>query len=475
MLKIAIIVGRRAPAARPTRLRAGCSTLPPGAVTLRSRSSTLPTSSCRCSTRPCRRRWASIRSRTPRPGRRRSRGFDAFVFVTPEYNHSMSGALKNAIDFLFREWNDKAAGFVSYGSVGGARAVEQLRLVMGELKVADVRAQCRSVAVHRFREFHDVQAAAAAGSGGRGDAGRPDPLGPRAAGDAARSQREMNAMTTVIQPSAIEQRPRAIADRTFGDRRGPISRLMSPSGLGRRLKPFVFLDLFDAGGSDLSGFGWHPHSGIATLTYLWQGSTRYEDTTGAAGLLPAGGVEWFKAAGGAWHGGGSGNSGRSRGFQLWLALPPSEELDPSESIYLSPEETPSAGAVSVLLGSFGGVDSPLKAPSPINYLAVHLKAGETWRYEPPASHDVAWLALASGSLAVPEPVAAGELVAFDKSNHPIDVRTETDSEFVLGSAASHPHDLVLGYYSVHTSPDALDTAERRIAEIQARLREEGVL
>ena len=81
---------------------------------------------------------------------------------------------------------------------------------------------------------------------------------------------------------------------------------MSPSGLGRRLKPFVFLDLFDAGGSDLSGFGWHPHSGIATLTYLWQGSTRYEDTTGAAGLLPAGGVEWFKAAGGAWHGGGAG-------------------------------------------------------------------------------------------------------------------------------------------------------------------------
>ncbi len=68
--------------------------------------------------------------------------FDAFVFVTPEYNHSMSGALKNAIDFLFREWNDKAAGFVSYGSVGGARAVEQLRLVMGEIKVADVRAQC---------------------------------------------------------------------------------------------------------------------------------------------------------------------------------------------------------------------------------------------------------------------------------------------------------------------------------------------
>ena len=190
---------------------------------------------------------------------------------------------------------------------------------------------------------------------------------------------------------------RTIAFRTFGDRHGPVTRLMSPSGLGRRLKPFVFLDLFDASGSDLSGFGWHPHSGIATLTYLWQGSTRYEDTTGAAGLLPAGGAEWFKAAGGAWHGGGAGNEGRSRGFQLWMALPPGEELGASESIYLSPEEVPSTGPVSVLLGRYGGVDSPLKAASPINYLAVRLKAGETWRYDPPAGHDVAWIALASGS------------------------------------------------------------------------------
>jgi NAD(P)H-dependent FMN reductase len=67
--------------------------------------------------------------------------FDGYVFVTPEYNHGPSGALKNAVDFLFREWNNKAAGFVGYGSAGETRAVEQPRLVMGELHVADVRAQ----------------------------------------------------------------------------------------------------------------------------------------------------------------------------------------------------------------------------------------------------------------------------------------------------------------------------------------------
>lgn len=66
---------------------------------------------------------------------------DAFIFVTPEYNHSTSGALKNALDFVYREWNNKAAAFVSYGSVGGSRAVEQLRQIMAELQIADVRAQ----------------------------------------------------------------------------------------------------------------------------------------------------------------------------------------------------------------------------------------------------------------------------------------------------------------------------------------------
>jgi len=78
--------------------------------------------------------------------------FDAYVFVTPEYNHSISGALKNAIDYLFAEWNNKAAGFVSYGSAGGARAVEQLRLVMGEIKIADVRAQ---VMLSLFTDFEN--------------------------------------------------------------------------------------------------------------------------------------------------------------------------------------------------------------------------------------------------------------------------------------------------------------------------------
>ncbi len=86
--------------------------------------------------------------------------FDGFVFVTPEYNHSTSGVLKNAIDYLYAEWNDKAMGVVSYGAVGGARAAEHLRLIAGELQMADVRTNVALSLFNDFENFTDLTPAA---------------------------------------------------------------------------------------------------------------------------------------------------------------------------------------------------------------------------------------------------------------------------------------------------------------------------
>jgi NAD(P)H-dependent FMN reductase len=82
--------------------------------------------------------------------------FDGFIFVTPEYNHSTSGVLKNAIDYLYAEWNNKAMGVVSYGVVGGARAAEHLRLIAGELQMADVRTNVALSMFTDFRNFTDL-------------------------------------------------------------------------------------------------------------------------------------------------------------------------------------------------------------------------------------------------------------------------------------------------------------------------------
>ena len=83
--------------------------------------------------------------------------YDGFVFVTPEYNHSTSGVLKNAIDYLYAEWNNKAAGFVSYGSLGGARAIEHLRGISAELQLADVRQQLSFSLFTDFENFSEFR------------------------------------------------------------------------------------------------------------------------------------------------------------------------------------------------------------------------------------------------------------------------------------------------------------------------------
>jgi redox-sensitive bicupin YhaK (pirin superfamily) len=264
-----------------------------------------------------------------------------------------------------------------------------------------------------------------------------------------------------------------IARRTLGQSHGPITRLMSPSDFGRLLKPFVFLDLIDDRGKPFSGFGLHPHSGIATVTYIAEGSVRYEDTNGATGLLPAGGIEWMRAGGGVWHGGGAGEPGRTRGFQLWIALPPALELGPSESVYLAPDVIPTDGPARVLLGSYGNAKSSIQAPSPMNYLAVRLKAGERWSYQPPAGHTVLWTAVGKGSVRVPEELQQGELVAFRPSNAAIEFEAQSDAEFVLGSAVPHDYDLALGSHSVHTSAVALREAESRILAIETSLIQQG--
>src|SRR5438132_7945760 len=287
-----------------------------------------------------------------------------------------------------------------------------------------------------------------------------------------------NTTTRTQTAAAVTQSPLSrIARRTRGQSHGPITRLMSPSDFGHLLKPFVFLDLFDTQGkpNPFAGFGFHPHSGIATVTYIAEGSVRYEDTSGATGLLPAGGVEWMRAGRGVWHGGGSGEPGRTRGFQLWIALPPELELGPSESIYLGPERLANDGPARVLLGSYGTATSAIKAPSPMNYLAVHLKAGERWSYQPPTEHTVLWTAIGMGSVLVPDELQQGELVAFSPSSVAIEFEAQFDAEFVLGSAVPHDRDLILGSHSVHTSTEALREAEMRISAIQTRLVQQGRL
>jgi redox-sensitive bicupin YhaK (pirin superfamily) len=249
---------------------------------------------------------------------------------------------------------------------------------------------------------------------------------------------------------------------------------MSPSDFGEILKPFVFLDLFDHEGTPFHG-PLHPHSGIATLTYIAEGAVTFVDPDNIRGTLSAGGVEWMQAGRGMWHGGGIDKGVRTRGLQLWIALPPNLELGPPISIYQGREDVPQDGPVRVLLGSYGSASNAIVPPLPIKYLAVRLKAGERWRYEPPTDHTVLWAAVASGTVSVPDDLQHGDLAAFEPSSDAVEFEAQTDAEFVLGSAVPHKYDLVLGSHSVHTTPAALRDAQAHILAIGTRLVEEGRL
>ncbi len=274
----------------------------------------------------------------------------------------------------------------------------------------------------------------------------------------------------MAQSSTVDVLARPIVYKTKGHGRGPIVRLMSPGDLGEALKPFVFLDLFGGKSEFMGSMPLHPHSGIATITVITEGDVRFDDPVSGSGTIDYGGVEWMRAGGGVWHGKEmrAGASATLKGFQLWIALPPELENGPVDSQYIESRDIPNAGPARVVIGQYDGAQSPVRSPDGLNYLLVTLKAGESWTYVPPKGHEIAWLALSQGSVNGAEP---GEMAVFKPGLQPIALTAGADgpATFVLASAVPHPHDLVTGYYSVHTSPEALAIGEAGIERLRARL------
>ncbi len=275
--------------------------------------------------------------------------------------------------------------------------------------------------------------------------------------------------------SVVTAAPRRIAFSTRGRQHGPITRLVSPSDVGEMIKPFVFLDHGEIAPTSEPLFGIHPHSGIATLSVVLKGGVNYEDTTGKQGTIAAGGLEWMKAGKGVWHDGGPTQGDPLRFYQLWIALPESEESTSPVSQYIAPEIVQSDGPVRVLLGRHGRATSPIHAPDDINYFHIRLKDGQQWRYIPPDRHTVAWLAVDKGLLNSTKTIREGELAVFEESDDAVEVQAVGDVSFVFGSAVKHPHPLILGRYSVHTSAEALARGEAEIRRIGEVLRITGRL
>jgi len=270
------------------------------------------------------------------------------------------------------------------------------------------------------------------------------------------------------------QRPADQSGRTITHRsRGSHFRYIRPDDLGQIVKPFVYFDLFDKDGPEMM-FGLHPHSGIATVTHVFEGAIDYTDPDDTGGTVLPGGVEWMMAGKGMWHGGGA-VEGRVAGFQLWIAMPPELELAPYESSYWQAEDIETDGPARVLMGRLGAARARFASELPITLLTVRLAAGESWRFTPHEGQEVLWIGVSKGALSAPDRVVTGELVIFDRSENGVTFKAETNTLFVLGASALHDHDLAIGHHSVHTSQGALAAGERHIQELGAELRRKGRL
>ena len=277
-----------------------------------------------------------------------------------------------------------------------------------------------------------------------------------------------------------------------GSNHGPITRLISPNNeAGEQLKPFVFLDYFHAEIQAGFGFGMHPHSGIATLTWQPDTDVQYEDTTGQKGVLAAGGLEWMNAGGGAWHQAKLLGAGHASGFQLWVAMPPGVEDGESFGQYVAPSQVAKlnvdGGFVLVLLGELEGnpvsaaeqaqaqARSPINSHHDMNYLVVQLQAGASWRYKPPVRHDVAFTFGFDGTSFIQGKANHKELWTLSGEGDIEIQATNGPVRVLVGSGKKHEHPLVLGASSVHTSEAALARGHARIRTIGTALQLAGRL
>ena len=265
--------------------------------------------------------------------------------------------------------------------------------------------------------------------------------------------------------------------RTKGRNHGFMNRMFSPGDLGQTLKPFVFLDFLCGDVSkDGMSFGFHPHSGIGTLTYSINAPVYYTDTEGVDGVLQPGGLEWMKAGGGAWHKASfKGSIDGMMAFQFWFALPASLEEGLSQSVYISPSDVPACESCKVLVGSYKGVSSPVPCPNDVTVLDVVLsKNDDKFTHVFPQKQLTKFVFVYKGSADVCGETCSGEVFVLSEDVCEIVIKaTSLNTRIIIASGVPHPHSLALGRYSVHTNMDSLAKSEARIEALGDLLQAQG--
>jgi len=246
----------------------------------------------------------------------------------------------------------------------------------------------------------------------------------------------------------------------------------------QQLAPFV---LFDAGrvvGQEDLFVGWHPHSGVATVTLPYDAKLVHQDSMGNQDTIEDQGLQWMASGKGIWHKEsyqGTNTKTDIGIMQLWILLPPNEEIANTRYFNLKNKDIVQFENTRILLGSYQGNKASHTISQDVSYLDVNLKAGESWHFQHP-SQTRGFIYPRSGQLRIGEDILNTEsLGLLEESKDPLEVIAMTDTQFVLAVSSPWPHKVVHQYGQMHTNLLALEIASNEIQSQAKQLQKSGLL
>jgi redox-sensitive bicupin YhaK (pirin superfamily) len=248
--------------------------------------------------------------------------------------------------------------------------------------------------------------------------------------------------------------------------------------LFEQLKPFA---LFDAGiipKSEMT-IGWHPHSGVATITFPYNAKLNHADSEGNGGTINSRGLQWMASGSGVWHKESYVAEQDHIGIlQLWLLLPPDEETTPVRYFNLQPNDIPQFGHVRILLGEYQGIKAVKEVSHNVTYLHINLRKGQSFNWLLPEKQTRGFVYSLSGSLVIDREIVGAEQFALLKEVDSrlavsLSIVAETACEFVLGLTEPWPHPVMSHYGQIHTNEEALMIGSKRIQTLGNQLVQQG--
>ena len=238
--------------------------------------------------------------------------------------------------------------------------------------------------------------------------------------------------------------------------------------------------MFDAGrvpSHDPLVIDWHPHSGVATITFPYDATLHHADSAGNNGVIENQGLQWMASGKGIWHK----ESYRATLpdkkigiMQLWLMLDPEEEIGPVNYFNLQPEQIPQVvehGSITrVLLGEYRGTKSAKKIKHNATYLDVNLKAGDSWSFKAPLKQVRGFVYPRTGSIKISNrKINSQQLALLNEDTHELKITALQDSQFVVALTEPWPHKIIQHYGQIHTSESALKTGKTHIQKSKQAL------